>query len=273
MPIKPKQTCMTCPNLVKCWATHTNSGNAISVQNVLINNQICRLQLGIDRDQVAANLIKLYKPGMIRILSYAKQTGSMVGSDMDQILQDMQSTMIEYLLYDYKIGDRGRATPYLFDPHQGFLVKWAKWALGKQRKFYSHHELHSSNVSNDDDIVHDDSYRSQHSTQNGGSNSWESIMEGSDSVRFDPFVVDEISSLAKEVVDIIDDGITLNSNEYRVMKFCLSNANEANSSRHIDGLHIYLAKLMGVSRPRITRLYSRAKDKIRNQHIRLEEQV
>lgn len=273
-PSKPKQMCSTCPNQVKCWSTHTNKGNPISTQNVLINVLICRLQLGIKRDQAAANLIKLYRPGMIRLLTHAKQSGNIVGTDMDQLLQDMQSTMIEYLLYDYKIGDRGRATPYLFDPHQGFLTKWVKWVIGKNRRFYVHHELYSpldEHGGTNEDGSEQSYHAEQISTQGGTNSSWSAILEGSGSMTYNPYAQeDSASNLGRQVNNIIDDGVTLNSNEYRVMKFCMSNANEANNTRHIDGLHICLGKLMSVSRPRITRLYKRAKDKIKKQHAILE---
>ena len=171
---KPKQKCSSCPSQQKCWAINTNKGNPISTQNVLINVLICRLQLGIDRDKAATNLIQLYRPGMIRLLTHAKQSGNIVGTDMDQLLQDMQSTMIEYLLYDYKIGDRGRATPYLFDPHQGFLTKWVKWIVGKNRRFYMNHELYSpldEHSGSGDDTQSESAYfPTQITTQDGNSN-------------------------------------------------------------------------------------------------------
>ena len=274
LPPKPKQNCSTCPNQIKCWSTHTNKGNPISTQNVLINVLICRLQLGIQRDDAAKNLIKLYRPGMIRLLTHAKQSGNIIGTDMDQLLQDMQSTMIEYLLYDYKIGDRGRATPYLFDPHQGFLTKWVKWVVGKNRRFYLHHELFSpldEHSGNGEDGAEVSYHAEQISTQDNASSSWGAILEGTGSMIYNPYAQeDTASTMVKQIVDIIDDGITLNSNEYRVMRFCLTNSNESNNTRHIDGLHIYLGRLMGVSRPRITRLYKRAKDKIKKRHLELE---
>lgn len=271
--IKPIQTCCTCPHQGKCWSIQTNAGKPVSTQNILINLNICRLQLGIERDKAAANLLQILRPGMIRLLSHVKQSGGAYGMDMDQLLQDMRSTTIEYLVNDYKIGDRGRATPYLFDPHQGFLTKWVKWVTGKNRRFYMHHEL----VNPSDSYYPDDgeeAYGVNYSTQgSGGSASWDSIMESSDSLRYDPYSTsdDNKSGMVQKVTDIIEDGMTLNSNEYRVIKFCMVNGNEANSTRHIDGLHIYLAKLMGVSRPRITRLYARSKHKIKEQYAHIIE--
>src|SRR3990167_7088299 len=141
MSIKSKQTCTTCSSQLKCWSLTTNKGNPISTQNIIINILICRLQLNIDRNNATVNLLKIFRPGMISLISHARQIGSCASMDTDQLLLDMQSTAIEYLMCDYKIGDRGRATPYLFDPHQGFLTKWIKWVTSKNRRFYSRHEL------------------------------------------------------------------------------------------------------------------------------------
>jgi hypothetical protein len=60
----------------------------------------------------------------------------------------------------------------------------------------------------------------------------------------------------------VEDGVTLNINEYRVISFCLAHTNESNKIRLIDGTHTYLSYIMGVSRPRITRLYAVAKKKL-----------
>lgn len=262
-----RQTCQTCPHVSKCWPLQTNSGNPVSTQNVIINILICRLQLGVDRDRAAANLLQIYRPGMIKLISYVKQTGAGRGMDMDQLLLDMQSTAIEYLMRDYKIGDRGRATPYLFDPHQGFLTKWVKWVTSKNRRFYAHHELYSPDSHDSDD----DGYADHVMDKASGSGGWSNVMEGGSSLQYNPYVEEQSSTeLSRVVSEIIEDGQTLNSNEYRVLRFCMANGNEVNATRHIDGLHIYLANLMGVSRPRITRLYKRAKDKIKKRYAALE---
>jgi hypothetical protein len=265
----PKQTCTKCPHQAKCWATNTNTGKPVSTQNVLINILICRLQLGIQRDKAAANLIQLFRPGMIRLISHVRQQGNTPGIEADQLLADMQSYTIECLSHDYKIGDRGRATPYLFDPHQGFLTKWVKWVVGKNRRFYSHHELFSPTDEADDDGHTSEPEHAQYSAANRlGGTSWDAIMEGGDSMRYDPYhEAEETNEMSKILNGIIEDGVTLNSNEFRVIKYCMTNANESNSTRHIDGLHIQLSRLMRVSRPRITRLYKRAKDKIRKRYV------
>lgn len=261
----PKQTCPTCPNLHKCFDLLTHSGNPISSSNVVINILVCRLQLGINREQSTANLLHIFKPGMIRLLSNAKQHANLNQHDLDNLFVEMQTTAIEYLLYDYKIGDRGRATPYLFDPYNGFLTKWVKWMIGKHKRFYGHHEMFDPHAAtSDEEAEHID----VHETMDGG---WDSLL--SDQYNAE---ANESNNRGTEMLtramDIIDDGVTLNSNEYRVLKFCLSNGNESNASRHIDGLHIYLSRLMRVSRPRITRLYKRGVEKLKRKYIETVQQ-
>jgi hypothetical protein len=269
---KPKQECTRCVSIGKCWATVTNTGHPVSSSNVLININICRLQMGIERDKAVKNLLKILRPGMIRLISYVKQTGAIPGIDMEQLLNDMQSVAIEYLLYDYKIGDRGRATPYLFDPNQGFLIKWVKWMTGKNRRFYSHHELHDPNESYTDEEEDAHHHQAQWTTQSDTHNSWDSITQGSIQSKYDLYAsTDKEIDMSGSIMDIINDGMTLNSNEYRVMLYCLTNSNESNNTRHIDGLHISLAKLMNVSRPRITRLYRRGQDKLRRRYAQIKD--
>ena len=245
------------------------------MQNVIINILICRLQANIKRDAAAKNLLQILRPGMVRLITYAKQTGAISGNEIEQLLTEMQAVAIEYLLHDYKIGDRGRATPYLFDPHKGFLVKWLKWITSKNRKFYFHHELYSPNDFGGGDNDNEDVYETYGSTTDPevSNHGWGHILQGSDSLKYDPYVNEDAGAkLVIEVTDIIHDGVTLNTNEFRVIKFCITNGNEANNTRHIDGLHIYLSRLLGVSRPRITRLYKRAKEKIKKKYSEIDNE-
>jgi hypothetical protein len=259
--MKPTQNCALCTHQAKCWSRLTNNGKPISSQNVLINILICRLQLGIDRDKSAANLIKIFRPGIIRLISQTRQSEGIAGIDFEHLFLDMQSMAIQYLLYDYKIGDRGRATPYLFNPQQGFLVKWIKWTVSKNKKFYYHHELYNPIAKPSE--INDDFKLKVASTASDAEQSdplWTKVTESG--IVDSPDENDD-DGFTQNVMDIINDGVTLNRNEYRVISFCLANANEANNSRHIDGLHIYLAHLLGVSRPRITRLYARGREHLK----------
>lgn len=265
MYLKPEQNCSQCMNLYKCWPATTNSGKTVSTQNILINILVCRLQKGININATTSNLLKILRPGIISLITHARQSGSLHGMDMEQIIADIQSTAIEYLIRDYKIGDRGRATPYLFNPQNGFLTKHIKWLANKSTKFYANHELHGDfgsdqQENNDYDMAHNPS---------DNMTSWDTT---SVSDIFSPYVQEDETNpeLLGEISSIIEDGMTLTCNEYRVIRFCSANCNESTNIRHIDGLHIRMSKIMGVSRPRITRLYKRAKEKITAKYMEIK---
>lgn len=255
-----KQDCTRCPHQMKCWGTHTNTGKPVSARNVLINILVCRLQLGVDKEKAAAGLITMYRPGMMRLISNARSAYHDNTIDTEQVFMEMSSAAIELMQHDYRVGDRGRLTPYLFDLQQGFITKWVKWFFNRHRRFYAQHELYAP--TGGDDSEFDDSDDSMDNLDTSSTtDGWSTIIDGQRDWD-DEEHAEKIREMVFTIKEIMEDGVTLNSNEYRAMKFCLYNGNESNASRHIDGLHIYLAKLMGVSRPRITRLYKRAKQKL-----------
>lgn len=254
-----KQDCTRCPYQGKCWNLITSSGRPLSARNVVINMLVCRLQLGIKKDEAAKLLIDMYRPGMLRLIHNARTTYADNTIDINQAFYDISSAAVELMQHDYRLGDRGRLTPYLFDIRQGFLTKWVKWYFSRNRKFYAQHELYAQSASNggdeNEDLTLDDvAYESSSSDS-----AFSTLLERQGGAEPEDQAAKE---LVADIINIIEDGITLNSNEYRVMKFCLSNGNEMNASRHIDGLHIYLADIMDVSRPRCTRLYKRARQKV-----------
>jgi len=172
--------------------------------------------------------------------------------DMNNLIMDLESRVIECLIdeeHGYRIGESAYLTEYLFgtNPKTGWARKWVLWSFQKQRRFYTKHSLSGSNPKSDSDSDFSDNDRHAIAVFETG-NTFEE--EYSDR--------DIIESLIK----IIDDGITLNANEHRVIAFCLAHANESNKTRLIDGTHTYLSKVMGVSRPRITRLYAVARKKL-----------
>ena len=246
------QNCSTCPHVRKCWSLYTNAGRKVSSQNVAINILICRLKLRIDPEYTTRNLLTILRPGIVNLVSNACQNAPHGQTDFDTMLADMQSAMVEYLMVDYNIGDFLVATSYLFHPTRGYLVRWAKWHVSKMQRFSKTHELRGMMQPDEDryDDIADDIEDRQPVQQ-----------ESYDSIEFEP---EDTTDLVEVLKEMIEDGATLNHREYRVFTYCLQNANESNASRHIDGLHLKLAELIGVSRPRITRLYRRAQEKLHN---------
>ena len=58
-------------------------------------------------------------------------------------------------------------------------------------------------------------------------------------------------------MDIVEDGVTLSLAEYRVLKFCLANAQES-APTPVHGLHQALAQILDTRRRAVTRMYNLA---------------
>jgi len=262
----PKQKCVTCPHQKKCYSTKTSHNKTVNHLNVAINIYICRIKMGIDVNNSTKNLLNLLRPGIIKLVTSARRQSGGDHIDFDEILMDAQSKAIEFLTYDYQIGDFLVATAYLFNPISGFLTRWAQTAMAQTRKFNSHHRLFgdipTDSQESDESDSEEDNYIDRRSP--------DEYMTAFGQMVTSPESADK--SMLHEAMSVIEDGVTLNANEYRVLRFCLANANEANASRHVDGLHLQLAVLMGVSRPRITRLYKRAKDKLTEAYARRQNE-
>ncbi|KKL08984.1 hypothetical protein LCGC14_2570410, partial [marine sediment metagenome] len=168
------------------------------------------------------------------------------------LIMDLGTRIIESLLdpeQGYNIGCGAFLTEYWFgsNPRTGWVRKWILWNFSKQQRFYRKHV--SSGYDPKSDAIDGISEYDRIAIANNEENQFNDVQESNK---------DAIDTILK----IIDDGHTLNANEFRVISFCLSHANESNKTRLIDGTHTYLANIMGVSRPRITRLYFVSKQKI-----------
>jgi len=207
--------------------------------------------MDINRDESAELLLEMIKPSLIRLVSNAR---ALVGSgyiDMNDTISDLESRVIECLLDEengYRIGESAYLTEYLFgtNPKTGWVRKWILWDFSKHKRFYTKHNLTGNNPKSDS----------------------EDISEHDKVAIIDAELYDQMEdsyqnkNAVNALISIIDDGVTLNANEHRVISFCLSHANESNKTRLIDGTHTYLSSIMGVSRPRITRLYAVARKKL-----------
>ena len=205
---------------------------------------------------------------MVNLVASAKRRAGGTHVDFDEMLTEMQSFAIESIIVKYRIGELNPITNFLFDKRNGYLIKWTRWYITKYKRFNARHQLaggspFSDSYSGDEydfvDSGHDDNHMGSDAAGRGSGDLASSYLTEQS---LDMHYANERHSLADEVLDIIEDGLTLNANEYRALRFCLHNANDSNDIRMIDGLHIHLARMMSVSRPRVTRLYKRGKDKI-----------
>lgn len=255
------QNCSECAHLVKCRWRRTPAGNPLSDRNDTINLLVCRIKLGINRDQSTTSLLQLFKPGMVNLVSYAKKRTNSARINFDDMVMEMQSFTIESILNKYRIGELNPITNFLFDLKSGYLTKWAKWYVTRATRFDIRHQLMGASPYGEGDDSADD-YLDNIYDGAEVSHSTSPVRELVDESYVEAYENEDTRTMAQEVMEIIDDGVTLNANEHRVLKFCLQNANEGNEVRMVDGLHILMARSMGVSRPRITRLYKRGRDKL-----------
>ena len=243
--IEKQQQCATCNYVAKCYSNRT------SPRNIVMNILACRIRLGINRNDSSKLLLQMIRPNLLRLIGNAK---AKVGSgyiDTQTLLMDLESRVIECLISEngYKIGETAFLTEYLFgsNPRTGWVRKWILWNFSKHQRFYKKHMLYGQDPRSDTEEEIPEADRS-------------ALFEHEAFISIDSD--DNNNDAIAAIMRIIDDGVTLNANEYRVIAFCLSNANESNKSRLIDGTHTYLSQIMMVSRPRITRLYSVAKQKL-----------
>lgn len=256
IPPAPRQDCSRCSHIFKCRSRRTAHDKPLSDRNDTINLLVCRIKSRIHIDKSTKSLLQLFRPGMVNIVAQAKKRSGSIRVDFDDMLAEMQAFAIESIMIKYRIGELNPITNFLFDPKSGYLTKWSKWYITKIMRWEHRNMLmedpYGENVAESDDA--DDGSTGE---INAGMRNY------NQSAAIEAYESHGERSLVDDVMDIIDDGITLNANEHRVLKFSLQNANESNSIRMVDGLHIHIAQRMRVSRPRATRLYKRAKDKLK----------
>jgi hypothetical protein len=263
--MKPKQRCGNCRYASKCFS-------AKAPRNIVINILACRIRLDINRNASSKLLLEMIRPSLVRLVTDARSRVGGSYIDIDSLIIDLESRVIECLLSEdgYRIGESAYLTEYLFghNPRTGWVRKWILWGFSRDQRFYKKHTLY--NTSKDRET--DEDFRANMAAKDSGNHTYvwmnssaagargvDDAVEDYELSRSDG---DDNADAINAIKSIIDDGVTLNTNEYRVISFCLSHANESNKARLIDGTHTYLSAIMSVSRPRITRLYSVAKRKL-----------
>lgn len=242
---KKEQTCSTCRYVSKCYSERAGQ------RNIVINILACRIRMNINRNESSKVLLRMIKPNLIKLVYNAINKVGTGYIDMDNMIRDLESRVIECLIDEngYRIGESAYLTEYLFgtNPRTGWVKKWILWDFSRHKRFYSKHNLFGTNPKSDteEDIAENDR-AAIFSAEYTNTFEEEHVMK------------DTINAM----LNVIEDGVTLNINEYRVISFCLAHTNESNKIRLIDGTHTYLSYIMGVSRPRITRLYAVAKKKL-----------
>jgi hypothetical protein len=171
-------------------------------------------------------LLSMLRPKLRALARFAIRGTAL---DLDIVVAELESATIESLLKNYVMGEIAYPLHYLFGHPNGVIRHYANNYAKKARRYEDTYTV----VSNLAEQIKD---------------TYEYEDEEEDTKR---------TKMAREV---LEDGVTLSLVEYRVMKFCLTNATEAR--RPLNGLHVHLAKTMGVVRARVTKIYADATRKL-----------
>lgn len=197
----------------------------IKEDHVITNLLVCRLKRGIDVNKSAKLLLEMLRP---KLKTYAKIATRGTSIDLTTALLDLESITIQYLQNRYLMGEIAYPLHYLFGIPHGVIYYFANNYAKKARKYEDTFVLEDRVLN--EDIADDES-------------------------------LEETETKATHVArEVLEDGLTLNILEYRVMKFCLTNALDA--KRPLNGLHIYLGKTTGIGRARVTKAMADAKGKL-----------
>lgn len=225
-PEEQKQDCGACRNQPNCFAKN------IKEEHIITNMLVCRIKRGIDVNRSSKLFLQLVRP---KLKNLAKAAVRGANIDIETALFDLEAQTIEYIQHHYVMGEIAYPLHYLFGQPNGVVRHFANNYARKARRYEAHH-------------VFDDGDEVAGNTKN-------------EEVVYPEVEREEPETEATRAArDVLDDGVTLTLTEYRVAKFCLSNATEA--KRPLNGLHVYLSRTMGVVRARVTRIWADSTKKL-----------
>lgn len=233
--VEPRQNCSVCANQTNCFKP------GITDRHIVTNLLTCRIKRGIQRDKSTRLLLELLKPKLMQMATEIINATGTTGLEREQILLDIQSATIEQLLHHYVMGEIGYPLHYLFGMPNGVMRRWVTSQITKTRKY---------NATYSSTSPYKGSPRDPSRTTDDVIDRQEYLL-GETHID-DTLTHDHVKAMATKVNMVIDDGLTLRLSEYRVLRFCLDNASDA--KRPLNGLHIYLGRVMGVVRSRVTRI-------------------
>lgn len=227
----------------RCWSTPPN--NRLRVINLLV----CRLQLGINPSRTTKTLLGMLKPKIVNIMQFIQHTLGHEAPDRTTIISDIESAVIEYLLHHYVLGERGYPQHYLFGPH-GAMNGWKLNYVNAARKYSMLHYTLADDVTEfETNLLHLNSAATHGLIH--------SLPFGYDATTEEQTPTETPEPL-QTALDVVNDGVTFPLTEYRVLAFCLKNANPSMTKSPMYGLHAYFAGATGLHRTRVTYLFASA---------------
>lgn len=209
----------------------------IKEEHTIISLLVCRIKRNIDVDRSAKTLLHMLRPKLKTLARHAVR-GTRI--DTATAMADLESTTLEYLQHYYVMGEIAYPLHYLFGMPHGVMKHYADNYGRKTKRYEETHQLEAEPLNET------------------------ATAFTSDDGTHGP------SDLMRRTRAVIEDGTTLNLAEYHVIRFCLDNAVEAR--RPMNGLHVYLARQIGINRTKCTKIFSDAKEKVVAEVRRLENE-
>lgn len=248
------QDCQSCPLQTKCWDTSRNPSDEVLALNLLV----CRMKLGIKRDRSTKLLLQLLEPKVQSIVKFIYSKCNV--PDRRTLHGEVQSQIVEYLLTEYKLGERAWPLHFLFARPKGVMTGWALRYIEKansdQRVLAAGFEPGVEIEALVDDI--NASITSGWITQSPDT---PPATDESDDLRSDI----PLSSARRTV----EDGVTLTTREYRVLRFMLTHAEDHGlftATAPGYGMRSRLAQQLDWPKRTVSRIYQQACHKIIEAH-------
>lgn len=240
------QDCQNCPLRRKCWDTSKRPNDEVLVVNLLV----CRLKLGVKRNASTRLLLQMLAPKVQQTVKFISRNCPV--DDLEALKVEVQSTVIEYLLRDYKLGERAWPLHYLFSLKKGVMTGWALKYVEKQRMHARALYLDTT----EDDLEW--AIRDVNAQVTAGK-----VLTGPPAMT-EPAKEPETSSTSVEAaLRIVDDGVTLTAREYRVFRFCLAHPGRYRGANQAINLHGWMSKAVKLDRSSgVSRVFRKASAKL-----------
>lgn len=243
----PRQDCARCPQLRKCW----NLGSNPSDSALAINLLVCRLKLGIDTNRTTKTLLRLLRPKVIKTAQWMHRTIGPSSPNIDELVGEIETAVVMYLLQHYEMGEVAWPLHYLFAYPSGVIRGWAMNFTNKVRRYSQIHQSYG--------LADDPGYdlEAKVAMQNARVTSQKVQSTPMSATYIDDEALDRRAehSVIDRGVAAADDGVTLSLSEFRVMRFCMTNADTEHARSPVSGLHTWLANHTNVKRSTVTKYY------------------
>lgn len=248
------QDCSTCQNVNNCWRPKKNT---ITPHDVVSNLLVCRIQRGIDRNKSTKLFLDLIRPKVRKMAGWVR---AMTGMLLSEAMAEMESVAIESILSSYVMGELAPPLVWLFHPKYGSVRHWAVRTVDRMSREresvvnYGSIGMDSDARATGTDLEERLAILNRQVTNSRIQSAPPPVVEESEEP--DPALEERF----RRALEIVEDGVTLSAVEYRVMRFCLTNAR--GHERMTDWLHQQMARALGMPRKDVSRVYAIASRKL-----------